>query len=75
MAKRTSRVAWALVLALAIVVLGGIWQLCASHVVLLPRQEWGFGREIVIIKGITRDFQPEVVRDDHFKFGPVAVRW
>jgi hypothetical protein len=74
MAKRTNRVAWGLVV-LTVVVLGGFELLAAPYLLLLPRQEWGFGREIIVIKGITRDFQSEVTRSDRFKLGPVAIRW
>jgi hypothetical protein len=70
-----NRMAWGLVVVLGAAVLGGIGLLATSHVRLLPRQEWGFGREITVIRGITRDFRSEVTRLDRFKLGLIAIRW
>jgi hypothetical protein len=46
MAKRTNRVAWGLVVVLSTALLAGITVLCSPYVVVLPRQEWGFGQRL-----------------------------
>jgi hypothetical protein len=52
MAKQTNRVAWGLTVVLAAVMLAGIIVLCSRYVVLLPRQEWGFGWQTLLpVKG------------------------
>jgi hypothetical protein len=74
MAKRTNRVASGLVVLLSTMLLAGIAVLGSSYVVLLPRQEWGFGRaDIVTSEGITRDRQRFVIINECIKLGLVAI--
>jgi hypothetical protein len=69
-----NRVAWGLVVLLSTMLLAGIAVLCSPYVVLLPRQEWGFGRaDIVTSEGITRDRQRFVIINDCIKLGIVAI--
>jgi hypothetical protein len=70
-----NRVAWGLAVALALAVIVGAGLLGTPYVVTLHRDEWSFGREIILIKGITRSFQSSVTWEERLRLGVIAIRW